>query len=213
MPYSPANKAVFVWIPKTAGSSIADVLRRYAKFRRWGKRRLWGRIPESQREHYGAANWQHIRVTDVRSILGNRKYDRMFSFTFVRNPFDRLVSFYEYSKAARHDTGSVQFGLPPVGDFRDWFASHQHRTQMSYLRADCVMHRQSHLVDVDFVARFENLQHDFERICERLSIPAVPLPSLRTSNRGQYRQYFSDDLRSEAESIYSDDLQQFDYEF
>ncbi len=120
MPYSARKKAVFIWIPKTAGTSLARVFEKRNVFRRSGREGLWGRIPEEEREEWNASNWQHISAIDARTEIGNERWDQCFKFAFIRHPCDRMVSFYEYSRSARKDPKSVQFGLPDAGRFDEW---------------------------------------------------------------------------------------------
>ena len=207
MPYSEKKSAIYIWIPKTAGTSVAAGFARRGVFRRDGRKALWGRIPEDQRESWRSSNWQHVGAADLGTEVGKETFDKCFRFTFVRNPYDRLVSFYEYSKAARRDPRSVQFGEPALGTFEQWLEQSPPRTQLSYL-ADADQN-----LLVDFVGRYETLQRDVLRISLKLRILPFLLPRLNASRRGSYPEYYTELLRKKVDALYGEEIERFGYAF
>ena len=187
--------------------SICNAFKARGVFARGGRSHLWGRIPEGERDLWKAANWQHLSAKSVQDELSQDVWKRCFTFTIVRNPFDRLVSYYEYSKQARSDPSSVQFGLPPLGSFEDWFDASPPRTQLSYIADD------EGEILVDFIGRYESLEQDLAYISDRLRTQALELPRMNASKRGDYRAYYSDALKDKAEQRYQEDLEAFDYSF
>ncbi len=89
---------------------------------------------------------------------------------------------------------------------------------------------------VDFVGRFENLQADFDLICERLGIQESKLPHVNTSTRKggnlwgiiikylskttfrqekhkHYADYYDDETREFVSIMYKKDIETFGYTF
>ena len=70
-----SKKLIFIHVPKTGGTSIHDAVAGVdAEL-----------IPAS-----------HITTTDMRNLVGEDVYDKFMTFTVMRNPYDWLVSLFEY---------------------------------------------------------------------------------------------------------------------
>lgn len=89
---------------------------------------------------------------------------------------------------------------------------------------------------VDFVGRFESLQNDFDRVCEKIGLPQSEIPHINSS-RGQandkassgslipwrrrptfpsfstYQDYYDDESRELVAQLYEADIDRFGYEF
>ena len=93
MPYNDQLKTVFLHIPKTGGTTVKRLL---------GIRQLNSENPVL------IPSPQHLTCALLRVSMGHEKYDSYFKFTFVRNPWARLVSDYFWrlsgpKKKAGHD--------------------------------------------------------------------------------------------------------------
>ena len=65
---------------------------------------------------------------------------------------------------------------------------------------------------VDYIGRFENLQADFEKICQRININAK-LPHLKKSEHDDYHQYYSKKTAKVIEDVFREDIELFGYSF
>lgn len=208
MPYSESKRAVFVWIPKTAGTSLGVTLHHHGIFRRGDPKNLWGRIPNDEQTRWAATQWQHLSAENIKRCLPvDTPWEDYYSFSFVRNPWDRMVSFYEYVQSARLLPYSVHYGRSPLPKFREWFDEGAPRDQLWYLRDS------DGNIAVNFVGRFESLDADFAKVCEALRLPRVNLPKMRGSKRGDYRGYYDDCLRKKVARRYEEEVDLFKYVF
>ncbi|MCG8363032.1 MAG: sulfotransferase family protein [Pseudanabaenales cyanobacterium] len=67
---------------------------------------------------------------------------------------------------------------------------------------------------IDFVGRFENLQSDFDRVCDRMGIEQQPLPHKNVMNRKQhYTEFYDDESQALVKALYHQDIEYFGYEF
>ena len=168
---------------------------------------MWGRIPEELRDTYQASNWQHISSLKIVEELGQDVWDNCFKFTFVRNPYDRLVSFYEFSRSARKDPKSVQYGRPDPGTFEEWLDTEKPLGQLHYI-AD-----KDNNILMDYVGHVESIQKDVFFLCLKLRCLPFKLPKLNTSNRKPYQEYYTPEMRKKVEDIYGEEIERLGYSF
>lgn len=100
----------------------------------------------------------------------NAEYD--YSFTFVRNTYTRLVSWYRFHHDYEIDGFRkwIQNGCP-VDWGGGWLASWQDSKpldQMLYIK------NKEGKVDVDFIGFFENIKEDYKLLCNELKIIEPP---------------------------------------
>ena len=48
---------------------------------------------------------------------------------------------------------------------------------------------------MDFIGRFENLQGDYDTLCDTIGKPRVQLPHLNKSKHDHYAKYYDDETR------------------
>lgn len=142
----------------------------------------------------------------VLTLNWSRRDPSYFVFSVVRNPFDRLISGWKYLKSTRQRSLRDVLSNPPRDghDFR-----HLTRPQVAILRDP----HTSALVCDDLI-KFETLQADYDRICDRLGKARTPLPHINATERNlAYRDYFDAETRKLAEAMFAEDLATFGYEF
>lgn len=178
---------VFIHINKTAGSSVGRAL---------------------------GLRFEHQTAQEKRAALGPARWDNRFAFTFVRNPWDRVVSLYHY----RIKTNTTGLRDQPI-DFTTWVRlTFRDQDPAYYNSPKMLMPQWEWIADaegnslVDFIGRFENLEYDFRVVCARIQRQAT-LPHLKKSNRGDYRQYYDDASIEIVRDWFGVDVERFDYEF
>lgn len=206
------HRFLFVHVPKTAGLSIASALDNHTHHpeRVWFNRGL-SRLGINI-NHYGPTTWRRERVhasaQRIRSVFGEKVFDRCFKFAFVRNPWDRLVSYYHYvsSKDNHHRKSRVQ----RLGGFREYlqYEARRNKVDQSRLLTD----PKSGELLVDFVGRFENLADDFDFVCHRIGVE-VEMPHRNASKHRDYRTYYDDETAEFVATHWAEDIERFGYTF
>ena len=92
---STTKQFAFVHIYKTAGTSIKRVVRQYAiPSWQYGANSILKRV--GVRQFRPGNRGDHDKASDLIREIGRRDFDRLFSFAFVRNPWDWELSHYRY---------------------------------------------------------------------------------------------------------------------
>ena len=105
------------------------------------------------------------------SYYDKELWERYFTFCFVRNPWDRVVSSYAYHVLSDYE-GSVLRQYPNLKSF-----SFEEYVKLfagtGYIRPqiESIRHDKSNK-PIDFIGRFENIESDFRKVCDILKIEA-----------------------------------------
>ena len=198
------HKFIFIHIPKNAGSSIEQAFG-YNAFDHTTNGCTYELCMgyEQQEPH---RHLQHLKIDEIYDIHPGVK-DSYFSFTFVRNPYSRAVSLYNYNKPFQKN--SDQFS------FRDYITSDDPKLNCDPAHG---RHQHEYVFDcegksmIDFVGRVENIQEDFNTICDRIGIARIELPIVNKKTFKHYTEYYDDETRSIVAELYKQDFEKFNYQ-
>lgn len=150
----------------------------------------------------------HLTLAQVRPCLGEETFRSYFKFSFVRNPFDRFVSYCAFMK--RSDD---EFKQRPREVMRHiLFDVHPMHHVLFQPQHAMLVDSDGRLL-ADYVGRSEELQAAYDEVCARLGLPGSVLERVNTSEHGDYRQYYDQQLIDGVSSVYRRDLELFGYEF
>jgi hypothetical protein len=69
-------------------------------------------------------------------------------------------------------------------------------------------------IPIDFLARFENLENDFKKVCKKLNLEDDPLPRAKVlHNKPHYSFFYNKETEEKVASLYDDDIEYFNYKF
>ena len=210
------HKFAFVHVPKTGGSSVAYALWRLADHtgNYWANR--WLAKIGIHVNHYAPYRLRkfrpHTPAAELRRNLPAGTYESLFTFAFVRNPWDLLVSYYHFLRDAEGHSGHVSHRrrrTARLADFEAYVRYEIGRGKISQTKM--VADRRGHVI-VNFLGRYESLHSDFDHACRCIGIDA-DLGQANMSTRGDYRDYYTDRLAALVRDHFAEDIERFGYEF
>ena len=195
MPISHKYKCIFVHITKNAGTSITN---------------------EFEMTDIGHYPWHIIRDKYPMEWL------TYFKFTIVRDPYDRFISSYEYSKMEKsywHSSGDSRQGKHTeydllkdrsFGECVKLFSTQRNKFQNHCWTLQCpyVLSPDGDIM-VDYIVRFENLEEDMKyvyKVCGKE-------PQGRKDNPSQRKEenYYDEETKKIVSGVYSRDFRLFNY--
>lgn len=211
---SRGRRYLFIHIPKTGGTSLALAL----EARAMKEDILLGDTPKARRRRHrvqgvAAAGrlWKHSTLADLEGLVTREELADLFCFTLVRNPWDRLVSYYHWLRAQSFDHPAV--GRAKAQDFAAFLrapetleslraspAAHYMRDGAGRERADCYI-------------RLEHFAEDAAPLFAHLGF-RLDLPRVNRSERARdHRAYYDPALRDLVADTCAEDIARFGYRF
>ena len=213
---SHVHKCIFIHVPKCGGTSLEAYLREHAS--------ALGHLPEPGLD-------LTLRREGLAQVLN--RHPAYFVFTFVRHPFDRLVSTWRHSLR-----GVGPYYDRPVRDLslaeyvriaaEGWVAEQSAFDRYHLLPQVAFIPGPSQRslfgvplqpeVTCTFLGRFERLDGDFREVCRRLGIAEHALPRLQSAPQeaGDRQSHWSEHYDAATirlvEDLYRDDMAAFGYE-
>ena len=156
-----------------------------------------------------------------------RRYPNHLVFSFVRNPWSRLVSTYQHKILAEsvcdryyHNgvhRGFVKAGFPfragmPFEEFAEFVCT------LPDVKAEKHLKSQSHFVVhrgvlvPDYLGRFENIAHDWEELCRRLGA-TIALVRYNRTHGPPYPTFYTPRLVNLVGDRYREDVERFGYQY
>lgn len=208
---SQSKNFLFVHIQKTAGRSFEAVLKSH--------------IPDLE-DLCGT----HDHAVSAKELLSDEWSD-YYKVALVRNPWDRLVSWYTMIQEKGPPTWYKRLtGLGKYNKLRHYVLTNSNsfeeflyncvdtiddtdgKKSFLYNQLDYVSDEHGTVL-VDFIGRFESLNDDTGTVLRTLGLPDASLPHKNSSDHKHYRSYYTQETRDLVAKRYARDIEYFDYEF
>lgn len=215
------KKAIFLHIGKTAGIYIRENIDKYYNFELFLlKRTDHSKFVEFDEnlnknklltfcckkgiiDYYKSSEF----INDVMDMDGT-KWNEYFKFVFVRNPYDRAVSGWNYNMET--EKLNIDFNIyiemgSIVSDEEYWH---------------CFLPQSESVIDengdyfVNFVGKFETLEEDFQKILKKIGFKKIlHNPEVKKNNRkhNSYKKYYDQKTLDIVNKIYEKDFELFGY--
>lgn len=205
------HRFAFIHVPKTGGCSVKAALAPYAiDVLRYAPNR-WLDSCGVHVNYFAPWRFKRFRTHTPAAILHRELppgvYAHLFTFAFVRNPWDLLVSSYHFLR--RHTSHRRGRLTTRLGSFDRYVEYELRRRKLCQSRMLTSRHGR---MLVDFVGRFETLEADFATVTSHLGIVAR-LPHVNAIPHGDYRDHYTSRLAARVADGFGEDAERFSYSF
>jgi chondroitin 4-sulfotransferase 11 len=203
-----ANKhCVFISIPKNASISLKEGIENIEKI--WWLGDVRARILEMRNNRLSSrSNLLCIRLMNELQ----EKWDKLFTFTVIRNPWDRFISSWLYINRSYKKEHSLlelieiteeKRKKKEYDDYIGWHISGQ---------LENLSDNSGNFV-IDKIIKFENLQIDFDELLISIGEKPVILPHRHKAKREYYAKYYNEETKKRVYQLYKDDIDFFGFKF
>ena len=191
------HKCIFIHIPRTGGTSIELSIR-----------------PDWNFENF--PDEKHILASTAK-LLYKDYWDDYFKFSFVRNPWGRMVSMIKHSDFYGC---KIKNGKLDVSEYEKKFKKVEidPRSRSEGEKVNAISNAVYLNIlneELDFIGRFENLQEDYNQVCSIINCSNDLLheESSGPKRKHCYTEYYDDETRQIVAEKYAKDIEYFGYEF
>lgn len=192
------TNVLFIHIPKCAGIALNKAL-------------------------YGDKGGGHKAAIEYKLFYGIKKYNKIFKFAIVRNPWDRLYSAYTFLMDGGRNEWDKNFAKETVMKFDSFesFVLNWVNDENIYIGIHFVP--QFHFVYdyrgvklVDHIGKFENLDNEYSLLMNKFgdSIYSDNLMKMNKTNISiKYKDCYTDEMIKHVGKVYLKDISYFNYSF
>ena len=199
------HKFIFFAIPKTGTHSVRQALREHfgpddiEQVGLFVQKRF--SFPELKDFSSG-----HVSVKQIQPIIGDAVFNEYFKFAFVRNPFDRFVSYCSFMS---RDTGA--FAANPK-EFMKYILMQLKPLDHLLFKPQCeFVVDQDEKLAVNFIGRNESMHNSYDEICSKIGIPSATLGLVNSSLHRPYMEYYDSETLELVTNQYKKDFDLFGY--
>lgn len=211
---SRGRRYIFVHIPKTGGTSLAQAL----EARAMKDDILIGDTPKALKRRKRLKGvttrgrlWKHATLADIDGLISSEEIADMFCFTLVRNPWDRAVSYYHWLHEQTFDHPAV--ALAQSTDFNAFVLHPQTRAAFAAQPAAHYMTDARGQERADACVRLEHLAEDLAPVEAHLGFALVVPRENRSARDPDWRHYYTEAGAAAVAEACAADIARFGYRF
>ncbi len=217
-----SRRFIFIHIPRTGGTTITNILSRYTTYCdiELGSTQFGEAIQNAYAKRFGIR--KHSPAREVKKIMGEILWGQYFSFAFVRNPFTRALSIFNFLRKWQGYNEDFRKKMLSFKDFEEFVLSELwdetngpdeiFRPQIYWLSS---VPGKNDII-VDFVGRLENFEEDLMKILNVIDpvksfLEKLQIPQLNKSTEKGKQLNLSDEAVERIIKKYHLDFETFRY--
>lgn len=184
---SDKHKFIFIEVPKTGTTTICFTL------------------GEEFEAKHGVNKHQDIKQYKEAYPV---KFESYFKFSFVRNPWSRVVSLYNRKEGIQKKNEMT------FSEFVDWIKLATDTCTMPTPKKNMLdFFKIDNKVEMDFIGKLENIQEDFDTACDKIRLPRKQLGHANSTGHKHYTEYYNNKTKNIIAEKFAEDIEYFGYEF
>jgi len=212
---APDREFIFVHAPKTGGTAlmlalearaqkndilIGDTPKAIKRKNRWKNANARGRL------------WKHSTLADIEGLVDEAFIASAFVFTIVRNPWDRMVSYYHWLRAQSYAHPAV--AIAKAKEFGDFVCDPLIAASLSASPFASYVTSSDGVERCDLYLRQGHLAEDIKALETQFNFRLELPERVNTSERrADYQSYYSDAARDAVAEFCGEDIGRFGYGF
>jgi hypothetical protein len=150
----------------------------------------------------------HSKAEEIIGLMGQKKFNKYYSFAVVRNPWDWQVSLYSYMLIKRdHPQHAMISSMSSFDEYIEWRCHNE------------VCFQRDFLIDsngqnvVNTILRFETLSNDFNELCKKINISARLQNMNKSLRKNDYKSYYNESTKKLVEKTFLQDIEFLQYKW
>ena len=205
---SDSHKFIFLRMRKVASTSMQAILRPLCIPEPTGR---FSHILSRARLEWDYHKYvfrAHENILAARHRMPVDRFEDYFKFAFVRNPWERLVSEYEFILTRpEHGRYKRVKGLDSFTGF-----IHMQIPRGDAYQTNMLCDHNGNLL-MNFVGKLENLDQDWKTACSMGGIPYQELPRKNVTARKPFKEYYDADSIELVAKHWAREIELFDYRY